>query len=184
MRILTREGRRQAIGLMEQLAGMRFDEVIVSTAVRAKLTAGLIVGNDYSSRIHEIESMYGSLNATDHRELLKMFEDLGYSRPLADYFSHRHNPALRRLSAECALDIKEELGGTVDNETILFVGHPVLLNGLIYFMFDEGEIKTLALTHVLGECGAIRVNTNGHGDADAKVVERVKIDSRVEAIVN
>lgn len=182
MRMLTPEGRRQAIRLMEILEGTRFDEVIVSTAVRTQFTAGVIVGDDDSARIHDIESMYGSLNPVDHQELLEMFGDLGHSKPLAEYLGHKNSGALRRLSAECAHDIQKVLGGTVDNKTLLFVGHPVLIAMLIYNMFEERAIKTLVLTHVLGECGVIRVSADGHCEADAEVVGQVNADSHSEAV--
>ncbi|MBP9701327.1 MAG: histidine phosphatase family protein, partial [Candidatus Pacebacteria bacterium] len=77
MRMLTLEGRRQVIELMEKLGGRRFNYIITSPAVRAKQTAGLIVGEDESPKIFEIESMYASLDPSDQRALIEMLGALG-----------------------------------------------------------------------------------------------------------
>ena len=182
-RILTIGGRRQAVALMERLGGLRYDFVVISPTNRARQTAGALAGDIETTRIIEIQSMSGTLVPADHRDLLGMFGDLGYDRPLADYFSHRHNPALRRLSEQCVLDIRQDLGDAVAGRNLLFVGHPGLLSGLIYNMFDEGAIKTLALTHVLGECGAIRIDTDGQGEAVAEVVAQGRVET-VTAVVH
>ncbi len=124
--------------------------------------------------------MYASLDPSDQRALIEMLGTLGTS-PLTDYFSQQKSGALRRLSEECVHHIQQDLGDIVTDSTALFAGHAVLLNGIIYELFEEQAIKTLALTHVLGECGAIRVTTDDHGDAVAEVVGQVSADSHGKA---
>lgn len=182
-RILTVGGRRQAIALMLRLGGLKYDFIVISPTNKTRQTAGVLAGDIDSTKIIEVESMYETLVPADHRDLLGMFGDLGYGRPLADYFGHQHNGPLRRLSEECAFNIHQELGDAITGKTLLFVGHPVLLSGMIYNMFDEGAIKTLALTHVLGECGAIRVDTDGQGEAVAEVVAQGRVET-VTAVVH
>lgn len=154
-RTLTEEGVGLAIQRRRKLNGSTYDLVLASPAVRTVQTAGIVAGLGREN-IHDVvlveELCYGDpKKGGDAKTLDQLFRELEYA-PLADYLGKgTDGEALNRIGTAEWHAVRSR-AERAHAETVLAVGHAVLVNALGYEAVSDAVSRVKLANTSFGEC--------------------------------
>ena len=161
-RHLTDEGKAQAARRREALGNPRFDLGIHSPMDRAHQTLEIIAGGPIMTKV--VPQLLHDSGTNDGKLLDEAAEQLGYA-PMKDYFektSLETQEALKRYGTSAWQAILKAVEDTKPDDSILIVGHAVLIPLTVYTGVDEPFKPAVAQIN-LGECQGIWITVDNNG---------------------